>query len=458
MDYLKHYYSLVISRKSLERDIYLELHHIIPKSIFGKCMMDESKIKNVNDVENTVYFSAREHFVAHWLLHRAFPNSKQLQGAFWAMCLISPSQKRNYIPSSRAFEEAREAAAESRTKSIAMYNLNGDLIDSFNSVNEAARITNNVANAIGQAANGYSKSCGGYQWRLYEDVPVNQIDQYEEVLGNLVSVGQYDLDGNLLANFESYEEAERELGISDSQIRASINRNSKPKSLNCFFRRFDKNSEVPLKLPPYIHPCSEDSKPIVMLSANYTYFIKRFKCIKYAQTFLKKSGREQISRVCNGERNTAWGYGWMWEKDYDLDLPKRDFDKVKLYEHSKKINCYDLNGQFIKTFDSMSQASKELLLNNISRSATQPNRISGQFQFKYFSEVGDTKNIDPVINSENIPKKIFQLELITNNIVNEFNSIGEAARHIGDEKYRFNISNCIKGKRKSAYGYNWREK
>jgi len=393
LNYLDIYYRLIKSRKDLSRNCYLEEHHIIPKSVYGKGLMDETNSTAMNDVSNMIKLSAREHFIAHWLLHRAFPKNKKLQGAFWAMCVISPSQKRGYIPSSRAFEEAREAGIESLRKPVASYGFNGNLIESFNSITEASETVQLLENAIGQAANGGSKSCGGYQWRFYDATPKNSIGEYKEVLGNVVPVAQYNLDGALIQSFNSFEEAERITGISDSTIRAAINRGSKPKKVNCFFRAFEKNQDIPNNVSKYLEPCSSDSKAIVMLSANYTYFIKRFKCIKYAMSFLNKTGKETISRVCNEKRNSGYGYGWMWEDDYDLGLPKRNHNEVQLYEYIKSINCYDLDGKFIKTFPSLSDAKRVLGVNSLSIIANKPYGVYKGFQFRYLSDVKSKKNI-----------------------------------------------------------------
>lgn len=417
--------------------------------------MDETTTKGVNDVSNLIKLSSREHFIAHWLLHRAFPENKKLQGAFWAMCLISPSQKRGYIPSSRAFKEAREAQLSSLKKPIAMYSFSGTLIESFNSVTEASNTMQLLENGIGQAANGRSKSCGGYQWRFYETNPKKSIEEYNEILGNVVPVAQYNLDGILIRSFESFEEAERVTGILDSTIRASINRDSKPKNLNCFFRVVENDQAIPNNVGKYIEPCHSDAKAVVMLSADYTYYIKRFNCIKNAMGFLGKTGREQISRVCNENRNSAMGYGWMWEDDYDLNLPKRNYDEVQLYEHSRAINCYDLEGNFIKTFLSLSEAKKTLRADNITRIARKPYGTSKGFQFRYFSEVKSKKNIGSTKLTENKPKKVLQLDPQTNNLIKEFNSIGEAAISTGNISNRFNISSCANGKRKTAYGFKW---
>jgi hypothetical protein len=417
--------------------------------------MDETNSTAMNDVSNMIKLSAREHFIAHWLLHRAFPENKKLQGAFWAMCLISPSQKRGYTPSSRAFKEAREAGIESLRKPVAMYSFNGNLIDSFNSITEASETMQLLENAIGQAANGGSNSCGGYQWRLYNTSPKNSIGEYKEILGNVVPVAQYNLNGVLNQSFESFEEAERVTGILAATISAAIKRGSKPKKVNCFFRAFEKNQEIPNNVSEYIEPCHSDAKAVVMLSPDYTYYIKRFNCIKYTMAFLKKSGREQISRVCNENRNSALGYGWMWEDEYDLGLPKRNYNEVQLYEHTKSINCYDLDGKFIKTFSSLSNAKRILGVSSLSRIANKPYGVSKGFQFRYLNDVKSKKNISSAKLTENKSKKILKVDVKTNCLIEEFNSIGEAAVSTGNIANRFNISSCAKGKRKTAYGFKW---
>ena len=97
MDYLKNYYALIHKAQAEVRSGYLELHHIIPRCIFGEEILNEGLLGDVNQESNLVYLSPREHFVAHWLLHRAFPKNKKLGLAFWAMAgMVSPDQERNY--------------------------------------------------------------------------------------------------------------------------------------------------------------------------------------------------------------------------------------------------------------------------------------------------------------------------------------------------------------------------
>lgn len=96
MDYLKHYNLLIETRKNRKLDPtgYYEEHHIIPKSMGG----DDEK-------NNLIYLTAREHFIAHWLLWRIHKN-KEMAFAFYAMVHMN---KKHKITSSRIYEECKLA-------------------------------------------------------------------------------------------------------------------------------------------------------------------------------------------------------------------------------------------------------------------------------------------------------------------------------------------------------------
>lgn len=95
MNYLKHYNLLMETRKELKRDCYTEKHHIVPKCYGG-----------TDEDSNLVDLTAREHFIAHWLLWRA-NRDKKSSAMFNAMCRASKGQKR--YKSSRGYQEARES-------------------------------------------------------------------------------------------------------------------------------------------------------------------------------------------------------------------------------------------------------------------------------------------------------------------------------------------------------------
>lgn len=124
--YARTYYSLIskaVSRNFKTRKAavsalgYVERHHITPKSLGGN-----------NNKANLVYLTAREHFVAHWLLTKMMDtqeNYHKMVNAFWAMKLKGKKQQKQYRYStkitSRVFEKLRLLRREMLSK-----NMSGD--------------------------------------------------------------------------------------------------------------------------------------------------------------------------------------------------------------------------------------------------------------------------------------------------------------------------------------------
>jgi hypothetical protein len=105
MNYTKVYNQLMERAKGRkpEKGGYYEKHHIIPKCMGGS-----------NDNDNKVKLTYREHFIAHWLLHREYPTNKSLAAAFHIMAYGTSwrnarKEKGDFFPSSRQLEEAKMA-------------------------------------------------------------------------------------------------------------------------------------------------------------------------------------------------------------------------------------------------------------------------------------------------------------------------------------------------------------
>lgn len=110
MNYKKIYHDLIITRKTLDRtksdQVYYEWHHIIPRCIGG-----------TNSKNNLILLTAREHYLAHWLLHRIRPHSTKLSHAFWMMNFYNKkSKEKKYSISARAYSESKEAMAKANAK------------------------------------------------------------------------------------------------------------------------------------------------------------------------------------------------------------------------------------------------------------------------------------------------------------------------------------------------------
>lgn len=102
MNYEKIYNALVEKAKvrgldKSQHEGYHESHHIVPKCLGG----DNSK-------DNLVLFTAREHFIAHWLLWKSNPKSTALMRAFWLM-----SHTRDSVRSSKVYSRLKQEYSQS---------------------------------------------------------------------------------------------------------------------------------------------------------------------------------------------------------------------------------------------------------------------------------------------------------------------------------------------------------
>ncbi len=83
MDYLKIYNSIMIRAKKCDRAGYTELHHVIPRCMGGSDLKD-----------NLVRLTPEEHYLAHQLLVKIYPENKKLLHAAIMMIPASGNQCR----------------------------------------------------------------------------------------------------------------------------------------------------------------------------------------------------------------------------------------------------------------------------------------------------------------------------------------------------------------------------
>ena len=106
MNYNKIYDSIIDRAKNRSLDTYTETHHIIPRCMGGS-----------DDETNLVKLTYREHFIAHWLLHRIYPNNRKIAFAFTAMTMGRFKRRlvdTQWTPSSRQLEELKLARLSAR--------------------------------------------------------------------------------------------------------------------------------------------------------------------------------------------------------------------------------------------------------------------------------------------------------------------------------------------------------
>lgn len=154
-----------------------------------------------------------------------------------------------------------------------------------------------------------------------------------------------------------------------------------------------------------------------------------------------------ISRVCNGEQNTT-SDGSVWRFEGDA------FDKYSIENKCfVTVYKYDLEGNFIKQYNSIREAQNDNLeykcsFQNIHQCCKGIRRTCGGFIWRYKDDIFDLFPIEK-------KKKIRKVKMLSldGELVKIFNNGKEAEREIGVKQS--NISSCCLGKVKTAGGFKW---
>lgn len=187
MDYKKHYNLLIERSRNRQLAGYAERHHIVPKCLGG-----------TDDVSNIAILTAEEHFLAHQLLVKIYPNSPPLVNAVllmtthhtmnrvnnklygWLRKRASFARKewlrenghpKGFLGKQHKVEDIdritvgiKQAAKEKRIK-IFSYNLDGTFCKEYNSIIECAKDLNTNPSNVKYTADGKFGYCKNKQLR-----------------------------------------------------------------------------------------------------------------------------------------------------------------------------------------------------------------------------------------------------------------------------------------------------
>lgn len=156
----------------------------------------------------------------------------------------------------------------------------------------------------------------------------------------------------------------------------------------------------------------------------------------------------KISDCCNGKRKSAGGYRWSYEKCENLG-------EYICGTNSKMVHKYSLLGDYIETYEHLSDVVKEMNLTHgghISNCCNGTRDTAYGFMWSYEKH----EKINPARNTHNQGVSVIQYDLDMN-IINKFDNGIEASKQFGDksQKAYMSINRCLNKKSKSAYGYYW---
>ena len=321
---------------------------------------------------------------------------------------------------------------------------------------------------------GYNRDSGGNSnKRLSEDLKRELSIKHKGLYD--VPVLQYDLKGNFIKEWPSEKSVLDEMGISvNSCVRG------RQKTAGGYQWRIKGDSRI----------VEDIYNPVEQYSLKGE-FIRSWETIEEASigTNTSKTG---IINCCKHKNKSAGGYQWKYRQDstkiniYKKESSPTTFKKGRI-SHNKgvgrHIDQYSLDGLFIKEWDCIATAQRELKIFGIGKCCKQETQTAGGYQWKYSDDNRTiTKYIKPKhIMSDETKRKLsaskkgkpsklkgksgmkgiknpratpimqFTLDDV---FIRQWDYITQASRELGINLS--SLSECLKGKQKTAGGYKWK--
>lgn len=189
-------------------------------------------------------------------------------------------------------------------------------------------------------------------------------------------------------------------------------------------------------------------KTVYMFDLNGNY-LRSFKSARDAASYIQPdnqdSARAAIKNNCLGRTNSSFGYFWSYNKKFTYTTG----------EIMKEVAQYTINGKFLRTFKSITEAEVALSLNSISQAIIKKGS-SGGFQWRYYE--GDNSDIPTLINVKT--KNLF-LPIIMydkqGNVIKEFDCVKQCISEY-PELSTSQVNRVLNNTIKSHKGYTFRYK
>lgn len=163
-----------------------------------------------------------------------------------------------------------------------------------------------------------------------------------------------------------------------------------------------------------------------------------------------------ISSCCKGKQMYTGNFQWSYTKvDKMPKIDKHQLISEKVRKKGKPVYCYDMDGNFIKKYDSARIASEEINTDQrkINACCSGRTRYSNNFQW-FYKYMGN--KIEPINKYENLYHRTVKINQYDKNkvFIKTWDTIKEASIAMGS-KSSSNILRCLSGEGKTAYGYIW---
>ena len=282
----------------------------------------------------------------------------------------------------------------SHYKGILKFDLNGNFIKEFASVRKAARDIGKRHTLISRCAHGEAETAYGFLWKFRSDpLFANGITNIEPVhkpeKPEPKRILQFTLSGKFIKEFRSPEHAAREYGVTPTVIKNSLKEKSRM-SAGFLWRYKDdplfKNGKINVKPSP--RSVINTRKNILQFDRKGT-FIREYESPGHACGRLGINLGTLYNCLC-GKTKTCGGYQWRYTDDPAFKNGITDLEEVKpkRFRNAKIIVQCDLEGNIIKEYHSIGEASRQLGIDrrNITLCANGKEKTAAGFTWKWKQE------------------------------------------------------------------------
>ena len=194
-------------------------------------------------------------------------------------------------------EENKKRSFKPYSLKVDKYTINGEYIETFDSLNKAAKSINSYETRVSEAIRMHG-TAGGYCW-TWSGEP------FEYSSNNRQKILQFDLEGNFIRSYPSAREAAKNMKVdSSSIINVANNKSISCKNSYWIYAKDYYEGIIDIKIQRYKKTQRYRGKKVLCVELN-----KIFNTVSEAR---KATGATKISEVCNGKRKSSGGYTWKY--------------------------------------------------------------------------------------------------------------------------------------------------
>lgn len=306
-------------------------------------------------------------------------------------------------------------------KEVCQYDMLGHLINEYDSITNAALLTNGNKKAISSCCMHHLKTSGGFVWEYKGNKPRIIYSKKD----SFYKVDQYLINGTFINTYESSNMASKNTGVPVCQIRSVCNGENKTahgyvwRKHGESFNKYNVTSKV-RNIGHTINQYDFERNLI------YTYD-------EYTKLPDYVLNQYVVYECCRGVCKYVYGYIWT----YDEDKPNLE----NIPDSQKPLYQYDLNGNYIRKFNNVYEASEILGIDKSGILNCIQGRNDSANEFMWSTVYNDNLQPYKMKQARGVDKYDYE-----GNFIKKYDSIKSATENSSIIKNRKSIENCCKGK------------